>query len=668
MDFFASQDVHRRNTVILLVYFVFAVTITATAAYFVALAYWFVLNRVANFWRDLYGFQTVSFQWWDISKYYLIAGPFAAALISLSIWRTRKLAAPVDYIMSLIGAAEVDRSVRHPPTKQFIDVVEEMSIASGTPMPRTFVITREYGINAMAAGWSSGSAAIASSAGAIQMLTRDEMQGVVAHEFSHILNGDMAMNVRLLGVLYGIDCIGIIGRMFVGFLVKSSQMGIPGHSNVVAMGSWVALLLSLPFAALSWLGVLLGQLIRASISRQREYLADASAVQFTRYPEGIAGALTKIGGLTAGSSMQGTSLVASHFFLASAFGSSSRFLSPASHPPLADRVRRINPGFSGEFPYVPMHYEAKMGDPRKAAWQPGSRQAASTPGPVVTTSEGAAFSRDDISDSLTAPNPQYEGFAEKLMGGLPQVLAKAACVPEEAMLVIYALLLAGDEQKRLAQVSAISGFEGRDRAERVVCLAEAYTGADQAAEVPLMDRAFRALKKLSHPELRDAYETFSRLFPVGEITDENAFVFTAAIDARLASMSRRNRQKGLAVKNLPGIEAELMTVAAYLLKWKQRRAEENTGKDSPGIVMPMLAGIDLEGIDTSPQALKDALDAIASTEPALKKEMLVMMVKLLAPEGRIDPPEAEMIWLLSELARSQIPPVMPGLLARRIKR
>ena len=668
MDFFGAQDVHRRNTVILILYFAISVAITATAAYFVALVYWYVFNHVANFWRDLYELRIVPFRWWNVTKYYFIAGPFAIALISLSIRKTRQLAAPIDLVMPLIGASEVDRSVMHPPTKQFIDVVEEMSIASRTPMPRTFVITKEYGINAMAVGWTADKAAIAASAGAIQMLSRNEIQGVVAHEFSHILNGDMAMNVRLLGVLHGIDCIGVMGRMFVDFLIKSGQMGIPGHSNVIAMGSWVALILSAPFAVLSWLGVLLGHVIRAAISRQREYLADASAVQFTRFPDGIAGALTKIGGLTVGSALRGTSLVTSHFFLANAMGNASRLMSFESHPPLPDRVKRIKPDFDGTFPYIPMHYNASMGDPGKAAWQPGSCAPEGAPEPAITTDAGSSFTKDDIADALTLPDPGYGDFAGRLLSSLPPSIARTAAIPEDAQLVVYAILLSRDGQKRAAQLAAISESEGAERAEKTLAIAAAYADADPAVEVPLLDRAFTSMTTLSTPELTQAYSAFHRIFPYEKISDPNEFLFVSAIEARLASVTRNRSRSGIAIKEISGIQAELMTVAAYLLKWKRQLAPAEGRESHSQTAIPLLAGLDLDKIDTSPDAITRAFSAIARAEPALKKEFLIMMVRLIAPDGELSAAAAEMIWLIAELARARIPPLMPGTLTKRRKR
>ncbi len=669
MDFFEAQDVHRRNTVILLVYFTVAVALTATAAYFVTLSYWFVFNKVANFWRDLYDLDIIQFEWWNVHKYYFIAGPCAIALVSLSVWKTRQLAAPIDQIMPLIGATEVDHGIMHPPTKVYLDVVEEMSIASRTPMPRTFVIPREYGINAMAVGSSADSAAIAVSAGAIQMLTRDEMQGVVAHEFSHILNGDMAMNVRLLGVLYGIDSIGLIGRMFCGFLVRSGRLGIPGHSNVLAMGAWVALLLCLPFAFLSWLGLIFGQLIRAAISRQREYLADASAVQFTRFPDGIAGALTKIGGLTAGSAMRGTAMVASHFFLASAFGTSSGLLSVASHPPLSDRIKRITPNFDGDFPYLPMHYEAKMGDPRKAAWQPGSRDPEGGPAaPAITTESGTRMSPEDITSALTAPNPAYVSYVRKLFMGLPDALVKTASVPETAMLLVYAVLLSHDDRKRADEVAVITDREGEERAKQADSLSRILKTSNPEAEVPLLEKAFASMSKLARPELEEAYESFSRIFSLTQPEDSSEYIFPAAIRARLSALSGKGNKSGLAIKKMASVEHEITTIAAFLVKWKALAEAASQKEPAAQLASRILWGIDLKQIDTSPTQLENACAKIARADPHLKRELLVLAVKLLAPNGIVSPASAEMIWLLAELTRARIPPLMPGELTKRLKR
>src|SRR4051812_7989234 len=219
--------------------------------------------------------------------------------------------------------------------RKLLNIVEEMAIASGVPVPQVYVMDGEPGINAFAAGHSASDAAVSVTRGALTMLTRDELQGVIAHEFSHLLNGDMKLNLRLMGLIFGILCLTVIGRV----LIRTS-----GKKNPLP-------LLGLALIIIGWVGVLFGRLIQAAVSREREFLADASAVQFTRNPSGLAGALKKIGGLAEGSQLQtNRAEEASHFFFAN--GLKSRFFGFATHPPLIERIKALDPSFDGKYPTV----------------------------------------------------------------------------------------------------------------------------------------------------------------------------------------------------------------------------------------------------------------------------------------------------------------------------
>jgi Zn-dependent protease with chaperone function len=228
----------------------------------------------------------------------------------------------------LINASTTDRDER-----RLINVVEEISIASGVPVPQVYILDREKGINAFAAGYSPNDAVVAVTRNCLKLLNRDELQGVIAHEFSHILNGDMRLNIRLIGFLSGIMIIANIGYLILRSRTGSRKSG----AQIVLIG--VGLLI------IGFVGQLFGRMIQAAVSRQREYFADASSVQFTRNPKGLAGALKKIGGFMAGSRVQSPNASEiCHMF----FGKAIRTLF-ATHPPLTDRIYRLQPDFDGQF-------------------------------------------------------------------------------------------------------------------------------------------------------------------------------------------------------------------------------------------------------------------------------------------------------------------------------
>ena len=229
-----------------------------------------------------------------------------------------------------------------------INVVEEMALASGVPVPPVYLLPEEQGINAFAAGYSPSDAVVAVTRGTAEQLSRDELQGVVAHEFSHILNGDMRLNIRLIGVLHGILLLGLIGR----FLLRSGYYS--GHRrNSKDNSGAVLLVMGLVLLVLGFVGSVCGNLIKAALSRQREYLADASAVQFTRNPGGIAGALKRIGAAVMGSSLKHSNASEmSHMYFSQGVWEGFTGMM-ATHPPLPKRIRALEPNWDGKFPTTP---------------------------------------------------------------------------------------------------------------------------------------------------------------------------------------------------------------------------------------------------------------------------------------------------------------------------
>jgi len=266
-----------------------------------------------------------------------IALGVAATILVGSFWKLKGLSEGGISVGLMLGGRLLDHeSAKSSEEKQFLNVVEEMAIASGAPVPPVFIMDNESGINAFAAGFRTQDAIIGITRGALNLLSRDELQAVVAHEFSHIVNGDMRLNMRLMGMIYGLLLLTLIG----GHLLRARGRS-KGVGGIILAG--------LVLYILGWIGYFWGRIFQASVSRQREFLADASSVQFTRNPQGIIGALTKIGGTAMGSLVaHEQSSEARHFFFSNAF-SSSWFYFFETHPPLTERIRAINPRIRPNF-------------------------------------------------------------------------------------------------------------------------------------------------------------------------------------------------------------------------------------------------------------------------------------------------------------------------------
>jgi Zn-dependent protease with chaperone function len=355
MDFFEAQDLARKRTRLMVVLFAMAVLSIALALYAVVV---FILG---SGFLETKGAVNPPIALWQPDVFFSTLIAVVLLVAGCSLFKVAQLRSGGGYVARSMGGIEIEQTTQDADERMLMNIVEEMSIASGVPMPEVYLLP-EDGINAFAAGFSPADAVVAVTRGCIRTLNRDELQGVVAHEFSHILNGDMRLNIRLMGVLFGILAIAVLGQLVFRSTARANLLGGGRRRDKDSGGA--IMLIGIAVMAIGYIGVFFGRMIQSAISRQREFLADASAVQFTRNPDGIAGALKKIGGTSLhGAIANAHSQEAAHFFFANALKSSSVSMF-ATHPPLEQRIAAIEPNWDGQF---------VSGEPRHTA-----RQAASS--------------------------------------------------------------------------------------------------------------------------------------------------------------------------------------------------------------------------------------------------------------------------------------------------
>jgi Zn-dependent protease with chaperone function len=334
-------------------------------------------------------------------------------------------------VASQLGGVRVPENTTDPQLRRLRNVVEEVALASGVPVPQVYVLKHEAGINAFAAGWSPADAAVAVTRGALERLNRNELQGVIAHEFSHVVNGDMRLNIRLIGLLYGILVLGIIGRVLLR--TGGRRRGSRGGSNPLP-------LIGLAMFVAGYIGVLVGRLIKASIARQREYLADASAVQFTRQTSGLAGALMKIAGLPESSTVADAKAEEVGHML---FGSASRRRSLFdSHPPLVERIRALDPSFDPA--RLAAASQAWAGAPPSGLDEDRALGFTPPAAPAeVATSEIATahVQPDTVAASVGAPSPESYSMAGTILDQIPDALLDRARRVDTVLPLVFGLLL-----------------------------------------------------------------------------------------------------------------------------------------------------------------------------------------------------------------------------------
>ena len=401
-----------------------------------------------------------------------------------SLYKMLSLSGGGRVVAEMLGGSLVPRNTDDPAQRRLINVVEEMSIASGIPAPPVYLLS-DMGINAFAAGLTPYNAVIGVTRGAITYLSRDELQGVIAHEFSHIFNGDMRMNIRLMGVLHGILLIGLTGY----YLLRAMRHA--GNSRSRNGGGVVAgiFLLGLGLVVIGYVGFFFGQWIKASVSRQREFLADASAVQFTRNRDGIAGALKKIGGSSWGSRLNEPSAQQySHAYFSGGVGGFLEGLF-ATHPPLEQRIKLIDPRWDGSF------VEPKVED--VAAARAATDIAAARKSVLAGAVLAGVLTPDDVVATVGKISQDNVDHARDILASIPEPMRQAAGEPFGARAVIYCLLLDGNADILAKQQAVLAAKADAAVMSLTEELREHLSNLPAAARLPLADIALPTLRTLS---------------------------------------------------------------------------------------------------------------------------------------------------------------------------
>ena len=411
-----------------------------------------------------------------------------------SLYRVASLAGGGHSVAEMMGGRPLSAQTTDPDERKILNVVEEMAIAAGTPVPPVYLLEQEDGINAFAAGYAPGDAVIGVTRGCIQNLTRDELQGVIAHEFSHILNGDMRLNIRLIGALYGILLISMTGWIIFRSTANANQYDNRRDGDRRGSNPWP--LVGLALYVLGYIGVFFGNLIKAAVSRQREFLADASAVQFTRNPDGIAGALKKIGALAEGSRVRAPEAQeASHLFFGDAVGHLLGIF--ATHPPLVERIRRIDPSFEGDFSKV------RIGD---AGQIPPEAPAPATLRPQVRPGRGVfRFNPSEMVNRVGTIEPRQLAYASSVLTAIPDPLKALAYEPYGARAVVFALLVDGDSGAlQAAQLDRLAAYAEPALVREVEKILPTVHRLTPELRLPLVSMVVPTLRRLS----RDQFQTF----------------------------------------------------------------------------------------------------------------------------------------------------------------
>jgi len=563
----------------------------------------------------------------------------AGLIAGASLYRMASLSQGGGAVARLLGGTRIAPDTRDPSRRRLYNVIEETAIAAGLPVPEVYVLETEPGINAFAAGFTPSDSAIAVTRGTLENLSRSELQGVVAHEFSHILNGDTRLNMRLIGFTFGILVVALTGRLLLRGLLHARGSSRDGRAIMAAYAFGLVLVV------VGYIGVVAARLIKAAVSRHRELLADAAAVQFTRNPEGLAGALKKI----AVSPLRAAIVAAegeevSHMLIAERTGLFTRLF--ASHPPLLDRIRRLEPRFD----------EAELERIRLAPMQAAAPIPEPEPTPPV---EALGLAPHVVVGLVGAPGVAALALAASLEQSMAPTLKDAAHSPQDALALVLALLLNSDDAARRQQLELIRGRFPDLPPGHIENLAAQLARIDAAQRLPLFELAFPALRQRPQLELRALIGLVDDLVRVDGITRIFDYALSRLLRQQVAEMlaPQHAAQRPAQSLKLHALRAELQTLLSLLAQ--AGHAQEDTARAA------YLAGmrrLHTEALPYAPphpwvEPLDHALIRLDRLPPLVKQELVGALALTVMHDRQITLAEAEMLRVVCALLHCPLPPL-----------
>ncbi len=661
MDFFEHQAQARKNTGRLVVLFALAV-ICIIAMVYVAVA----VGVAAIHSRGGGG---VELSLWNPLLLLVVGAAVLLVVGCSSAIKLSELSGGGRVIAESLGGRLLDTGTTDLQERQLLNVVEEMSIASGVPMPDVYVMDNELAINAFAAGYGPDSAVIGVTRGTVELLDRDELQGVIAHEYSHILNGDMRLNIRLIGVLFGILVIGQIGMGVLRTMrhIRPSRRSSSSKKNDGAGGVIaVIFLIAAALMVIGFVGYFFGGLIKSAVSRQREFLADASAVQFTRYPEGIGGALKKIGGNAFGSSIHSPKAEeVSHMFFGQGVTSKLGALG-ATHPPLDKRIRRIMPKWDGRYPVVERSAAQIDHEQQRQTQAARNRTITLLSGSAAAGPAREAPSATEIAavKQIGQPTDAHWQRARDLLQAIPPSVKEAIHSSLGACAVIYAMLLSGDEKIRAGQLAQVDSLAGGAVGRETQRLADAVGGMSRAAALPLLDLAMPSLHNLTSGQYQTCMRCVQSLIEADDRMDMYEWMLSRVLTYRLSPTFEPSRWGGGRTKyySLKPMRKPL----AVLLSALTRRGHEDevaceqayaqAVRHLPVDPQPGLLPVDACGI----RELDKALTTLRSVGPREKRAVINACAVCITADKQVTPEEAELLRAVCDCLDVPMPPLLPG--------
>ena len=703
-DFFQRQDTARRNSAVLVGLFLLAVAGIVLITFFVVMFATSAAKRSKQFDGDGRTESNRSELPNPVTAGAIAAAGALVVIAGGTLFKVTELrSGGGKSVAESIGGQQLRPNHGGHAEQRLLNVVEEMAIASGTPVPPVFLM-EDDAINAFAAGYAPGDAVIGVTRGACQRLSREELQGVIAHEFSHVLNGDMRGNIRLIGILHGILLLSLIGKMLLYSLYFGSAGRRRGRGN--GKGMLVILAAGVALYLLGSLGALVGGLIKAGVSRQREYLADASAVQFTRNPDGIGGALMRIGAKQYGSRLKHpNAAVASHMYFAQGVFEGLSGLA-ATHPPLPKRIRAILPNWDGKFPEPepsplappepsrPSGQPARpSGQPARPSGQPGAAARGFASGSTAAQLAGSQFAETQTSGNQTSdadrhvpgtrrggsggsggdqrrrmvreavghsghPEPVHQTYAARLLDSIPKAIREAAHEPSTARAIVVALLLDHDDSIRHRQLWAVGKRMEPQVVREAVKFWEQLADGSNELRLPLLDLTLPALACMSEKQFDAFAAAIRELIRADDRLSLFEWTLSQVLMRHLEPRFRPPRRVTTRYYSLLKLGRPVSVLLSTVARVGHSGdvvtdAFETARQQLPDVDVSLLAAE-----ACSLDAVRESLDTLATVSAPRRRELVDACAAAICVDDHVTVSESELLRGIADLLECPIPPIV----------
>jgi len=636
MNFFESQEQARRQSRWLIFLFILAVFVIIVVIDIAMLIAFGVMDPEQQ--QALFSVQTLKSNLPTLAGGALLT---AAVILVASLFKTMALRSGGGKVARDLGGTLVEADARDPLRRRLYNVVEEIALASGVPVPEIYVLDQESGINAFAAGFTPADAAVAVTRGALEKLSRNELQGVIAHEFSHIFNGDMRLNIRLMGALFGILMLSLIGRKV---LHGSYYMGRSKNSNGGAI-----MLVAVAVMLVGYIGLFFGRWIKSAVSRQREYLADASAVQFTRDPDGIAGALKKIAVYSDASYLNAESEEVSHML----FGDGEKTSMFSTHPPLNDRISRVDPSFTRE---DLLSLSKKLERERESQASQAARDDEQ-----AKKRGGGMFDAGNIVDQIGSPDFSRILMAAALAASIPEKISRAAHSGQWATEVLFYCLIDRDTEVREQQLLSIAKRMGSDSETRVRGLLAEVPELAREQRLPLLEIAFPELKHRPPDYVRDVLGTIKALNEADGHIDVFEYLLAKIIAQHVWESINPQKVRMSGKKSLKQVQDKALAVIAVLAQHGHENPADVQGAYEAGAsALSTESAVAMQVFEDWSEALDSALPALDQLKPSGKEILVKALIATVMSDNRIAVAEMELLRVVCALIHVPLPMITGG--------